>query len=515
MNKNFLVVIALNVITLLYSSWNKLSHQIALLVNKLAVTANLSAVSNLSVTKHSLVVNGSSLSYESKAGYMPVNGKDGKPAANIFYVAYSANNTAANKVPRPVTFVFNGGPGSSAIWLHLGAMGPIRVAFKNDKGDAPAPPYRYEDNDGSWLQFTDLVFIDPVSTGYSRPAKGVDAKQFYGYNEDIKSVGEFIRLYIEQNNRWGSPKFIAGESYGAARAVGLAGYLQNHYNMYLNGITLISPALNYQLINFQPGNESPYIHYLPSYAVAAQYHNRLSPELKKLTPDQLIKRTSAFSKRLYAYFLNEGDAASPQLTQQVIDSLHYYTGLSKEYIRKVNGRITDSRFTNQLLNSNDKTIGSFDSRFSGDNLSDNQAISYDPSETNLKGLFVSAFNTYADNSLHYKNDLSYEATSRPDSWNYAPVAVNRYLDVSEALKTAMTKNPNLKVSIACGYYDLSTPVSTTEYVVSHLGLNAALRKNISINYYKAGHMVYISKSANAKFKADGEKFYQSALPQIN
>jgi carboxypeptidase C (cathepsin A) len=507
MNKNIIWIIAVNVATVVYTSWGKLTHEIASWNTNKEV--NISTA--LAVTGHKITVAGKAINYKATTGYMPIADKDNHPLANIFYVAYTAPRLAGEG-ERPLTFVFNGGPGSASIWLHMGSFGPVRVQFKNDKGDAPAPPYQYNDNPDTWLGFTDLVFIDPVSTGYSRAEKGVDAKQFNGYNEDIASVAEFIRLYIAQNKRWNSPKFLAGESYGTVRAVGLANYLQSNYKMYLNGITLISPALNYQLINFSHGHETPYIYYLPSYAVAAQYHNRLNPELQKLTPEQLIKKTSAFAKRTYAYFLSEGDAASAQLTAKVIDSLHYFTGLPKSYIRNANGRIADNNFYKELLRDENKVIGSFDSRFSGQDVNNTGSnASYDPSEANLSGLFVSAFNSYIRQDLNYENNLQYVAVNSPKGWNYAPVAVNRYLDVSETLKTAMMKNPNLKINVVCGYYDLSTPVGTAEYVVNHMGLDANLRSNISMNYYKAGHMVYISKAADAKFKTDGERFYKDAL----
>lgn len=485
-HKSVSLVVATAAIILL-SSWSKLYHYVS------------NASGNLAITHHQLKLDNHIIQYKTSTGYIPITDKNNKPLANIFYADYTADNTT-NK--RPITFVFNGGPGSASIWLHMGSFSPVRVLFKNDKGDAPDGPYQYGDNPNSWLGFTDLVFIDPVSTGYSRPQKGVDAKQFYGYQADISSIGEFIKLYLIQHNRQNSLKFLAGESYGSLRAIGLAEYLQDNYGVSFNGITLISPALNYQLINFNKGNQTPYGYYLPSYAVAAQYHNRLSPQLQKLTVEQLVAKASAFANGLYSQFLS-GDTLS---TTQVIDSLHYYTGLSKTYIRSVNGRISDKQFYKALLKSDNLTIGGFDSRFTGEG--DQNA---DPSEVNLRGLFTSAFKNYVSNDLKYHSDSVYNATTNVGQWNNGGHTVNGYLNIAATLKKIMNQNPNLKINIASGYYDLATPVGTTEYVVKNLGLNAELRSNISINYYKSGHMVYISESANAKFKNDAGRFYQAAL----
>lgn len=462
------------------------------------------------VTHHELTVAGKSIGYTATTGYMPMKDKDEKTVAKIFYVAYTADN-AGPAGKRPVTFVFNGGPGSAAIWLHMGAIGPVRVKFADDKGDAPAPPYQYGENPYTWLGFTDLVFIDPVSTGYSRPEKGVDAKDFHGYNEDIASVGDFIRLYITKYERWGSPKFIAGESYGTTRAAGLSGYLQSRYGMYLNGITLISSVLNFQLIDFNNGNEMPYIYFLPTYANTAQYYHKLSADLQSLTPAELTKKAELFANGTYSHFLSLGDQAPADLVNRVVDTLNYFTGIPKDYIRQTRERINDDRFFKEVLRDEGKIIGRYDSRFSGEDMDDaGEYPSYDPSDANLSGLFQGAFNDYVRRDLHYTNDIPYEALTNVWPWDYKN-ATNRYLDVAETLRSAMTQNPHLKVEVACGYYDLATPLFNAEYVVSHMGLRPDVRSNITLNYYKAGHMVYVSKETDAKLQADAEKFYESAM----
>lgn len=463
------------------------------------------------VTRHQITVEGKTIDYTATTGYMLMRDETGeKPLAKIFYVAYTADN-GGGRSKRPVTFVFNGGPGSASIWLHMGSFSPVRVKFADDKGNAPAPPYEYEDNPYTWLGFTDLVFIDPVSTGYSRPIKGVQASDFHGYNEDLASVGDFIRLYITQNQRWGSPKFIAGESYGTTRAAGLSGYLLRRYGMNLNGITLISSVLNFQLIDFSHGNEMPYVFFLPTYATTARYHHKLSPELENLSPAELTHRAEVFAGGTYATYLMEGDNASAEETNRIVDSLHYFTGLSATYIRQSRERINAFRFFKEVLRDEGKTVGRYDSRFTGEDIDDaGERSTFDASDNNLTGLFVATFNNYVRKDLGFKNDLPYESTTNVGPWDYKP-AENEYLDVSETLRAAMTQNPHLHVDVVCGYYDLATPVYNAEYMVSHMGLRPDVRGNIILTYYEAGHMVYVSKDTDAKLLQDEKKFYESAL----
>lgn len=490
------------------------SKKLTVTVKDSAAAKKDTSVSKPSVTHHQITVDGKTINYTATAGYMPMKDKDDKLVAKIFYVAYSGDNTGS-KDKRPVTFVFNGGPGSAAIWLHMGSFGPVRVKFADDKGDAPAPPYQYEQNPYTWLGFTDLVFIDPVSTGYSRPQKGVDAKLFHGYSKDLMSVGDFIRLYVTDNERWESPKFIAGESYGTTRAAGLSGYLQDRYGMYLNGITLISSVLNFQLIDFKNGNEMPYIYFLPTYANTAHYFHKLTPDLQGLNVADLTKKAELFANGTYSFFLSLGDSAPLELVNKVVDTLSYFTGIPKAYIRGTNERINAFRFFKEILKDEGKIVGRFDSRFTGEDIDDaGEYPSYDPSDANLNGLFIGAFNAYVRKDLNYSNDIPYEASTSVSPWEFRPDdngGWDSYLDVSETLRGAMTENPHLKVNVVCGYYDLATPVFNAEYVVSHMGLRPDVRKNIILNYYKAGHMVYVSKETDAKFKADEELFYQNAL----
>ncbi len=459
------------------------------------------------ITHHQITIDGKTINYTATAGYMPMKDKNENVLAKIFYIAYTADAEPANK--RPVTYVFNGGPGSSSIWLHMGAIGPVRVHFGDDKGTSPAPPFTYGDNENSWIGFTDLVFIDPVSTGFSRPNKGVEPAKFHGYSEDIASVGDFIRMYTTRNGRWGSPKFLTGESYGTTRASGLSGYLQDAYGMYLNGITLVSSVLNFQYIDFNRGNDLPYALFLPTYAATAQYHKKLAPELEALNVEQLAKKVETFASGTYTLFLMQGDKASADLTNKVIDSLSYFTGLSKNYVKGSNERIRDHRFFKEILRDESKTVGRYDSRYTGEDADDaGEGFSYDPSYSAVSGLFNGALNEYMRKDLNYKSDMPYEALTNVWPWS---LPENGYLDVSETLRQAMTQNPSLKVMVCCGYYDLATPFYNAEYAVDHMGLRADVRNNIILTYYNAGHMMYVTKEDDAKLKADAIKFYQGAI----
>jgi carboxypeptidase C (cathepsin A) len=443
---------------------------------------------------HHLTLNGKELTYRSTAGYLAIKDQQQKPLANIFYTAYNVTNS--NTANRPITFVFNGGPGSASIWLHMGAFGPVRADIEKNT---------YNENPNSWLDFTDLVFIDPVGTGYSQPAEGVDEQKFHGYHEDIKSIAEFIRIYLANNRREASPKFVAGESYGAVRAIGLTAYLQDTLQIKLAGLNLISPVLNYKLVNFRKGNDQPYSYYLPTYALAAQYHHRLPAALQQLTADQLIKKVAAFSNGSYKLALKNGGSIS----SVIIDTLGYFTGLSKEVLQHTNGRITDGEFTKTLLKQDGQLVGTFDSRVAG------QVNGGDPSEAAIRGVFIRSFQKYVNEALGYENHLPYRATTAMADWNYGPEAANGYLDISSTLKQVMLKNPALQIKVSSGYYDLATPVATIDYAINNLGLPKSAKQNISVDHYYEGHMIYLGNEANAGFKKASEQFYQKTLERTN
>jgi carboxypeptidase C (cathepsin A) len=466
-------------------------------------------------SKHTLKIGDQEIAYTVTTGTMvlrqetPDRDKEyqgEKPKAEFFFVAYTKDDVD-DPAGRPLTFSFNGGPGSSSVWLHLGLLGPRRVVMEFD-GGLPKPPYKLADNEFSLLDQTDLVFIDPVSTGYSRPAEGQKAREFHGFKQDIQSVGDFIRLYTTRYNRWLSPKFLIGESYGTTRSSGLSGYLQERHGLYLNGIMLISSVLNFQTIDFTPGNELPYVLFLPTYAATAWYHNalRIRRPLQKL-----LIEVQDFAIKEYAPALMKGDALPARERKVIVEKLARYTGLSQDYIERSNLRVMDARFFKELLRNRARTVGRLDSRFLGidiDTLSD--GTQNDPSFTNIIGPYTAAFYDYVRRELRFEKDIPYEIiTGVVWPWSYAEHE-NQFVYVAETLRSAMSSNPSLKVFIANGYYDLATPYFATEYTFNHLGLDPSLRGNISMGYYEAGHMMYIHMPALEQLKKDLADFIVKA-----
>ena len=444
---------------------------------------------------------------EPKKNEKPVDPTKGKPKAQVFFVAYVAED-AGDPAARPLTFAFNGGPGSSSVWLHLGGLGPRRVQL-SDAGEALPPPAKVVDNESTWLAKTDLVFIDPVSTGYSRPAPGEEAKQFWGYKEDIQSVGDFIRLFITKYGRWGSPKFIAGESYGTTRAAGLSDYLASRYGLYLNGIVLISSVLNFQAIDFSPGNDQPYSLFLPSYASAAWYHKKLSADLQQLTLGDLLSKVEQFAASDYQRALSRGDRITSEEKNSVASELARFTGLTQQRFLQLSLREPDSLFFNDLLRDQNRSLGRFDSRFTGvRSYPGTDREDSDPSDEAVDAPFTSAFYTYVRQDLKYESELPYERIAEVRPWL---LARNRYLDVAEDLKKAMNRNRYLKVMVCCGYYDLATPYFAAESVVHNMNLDPAVRNNIQLNFYGCGHMVYLENASRKKLRTDFEQFVDSAL----
>jgi carboxypeptidase C (cathepsin A) len=444
---------------------------------------------------------------EPKKNQKPVDPTKGKPKALVFFVAYVAEDVG-DPAARPLTFAFNGGPGSSSVWLHLGGLGPRRAQL-SDAGEALPPPSKLVDNESTWLPKTDLVFIDPVSTGYSRPAPGEDAKQFWGYKEDIQSVGDFIRLWTTKYGRWASPKFIAGESYGTTRAAGLSDYLQGRYGLYLNGIVLISSVLNFQAVEFSPGNDEPYPLFLPSYASAAWYHKKLSADLQQLTLPDLLSKVEQFAENDYQRALSRGDRLSPEEKNSVAAQLARFTGLTQQRFLQLSLREPDNMFFADLLWDQNRTLGRFDSRFAGiRSYPGTDREDSDPSDEAVDGPFTSAFYTYVRQDLKYESDLPYERIAEVRPWLFAR---NRYLDVAEDLKKAMNRNRYLRVMVCCGYYDLATPYFAAESVVHTLNLDPAVRNNITLSFYDCGHMVYLETASRKKLKSDFEQFVDSAM----
>jgi carboxypeptidase C (cathepsin A) len=395
------------------------------------------------------------------------------------------------------------------VWLHLGAFGPKRVALA-DEGEAPQPPYRLVDNEETLLDLTDLVFIDPVSTGYSRAPEAKDEAKFHSVEGDVHSVGDFIRLYTTRFGRWGSAKFVAGESYGTTRAAGLSGYLQDRHGIYLNGIVLVSSVLNFETIRFADGNDLPYVLFLPSYTAVAAYHKKLSSDLRSDLPKTLAE-VEKFAQGEYAAALMKGDALPDAERKEVQARLARYTGLSEEFIARNDLRIDQSHFSKELLRDEHRVTGRYDGRITGpyeDAASDR--ADYDPSHAAVQGAFTAAFNEYVRNELKNQSEMTYEISGKVQPWDFGD-AKNRYLNVAPTLQKAMTQNRDLHVFVANGRYDLATPFLATEYTFRHLGLEPELREHVTMAYYDAGHMMYTRPSEHAKLKKDLAAFYRAAL----
>jgi carboxypeptidase C (cathepsin A) len=478
----------------------------------------------LSVTHHSITVAGRTLRYTATAGTLAQKDEAGKPKADMFFVAYTLDrdrdaegrddrherSAAAATTPRPVTFVFNGGPGAASVWLHLGTAGPKRIDIRDD-GVPAAPPFRLVDNEATWLDATDLVFIDPVGTGYSRPAQGEKGEQFYGVREDVQSVGAFIRLYTTRYRRWTDPKFLAGESYGTTRAAGLSEYLLEKQGISLNGIVLISAVLNFQTLATGGGNDLPYALYLPSYAATAWHHKKLPAELQADLA-KTLGEVEAFALNEYTVALMKGDTLSPAERDALAQRLARYTGLDAGWIRKANLRVDPTRFRKQLLGKQGKLVGRFDSRITGE-VSDAADVNaeYDPSLSQFLPLYSGTFNDFVRTTLRFESDLPYEVlTERVHPWNFGQGG-SGFLYVADTLRDTLLKNPQLKVLIASGQMDLATPYLASDYTVSHLGLSPELRKNVVQTYYPAGHMLYHDPASRRQLHEDVAGFIHAAV----
>ena len=465
-----------------------------------------------SKTEHSIQINGQTLQYTAVAGTYVLKKEDGTPTASIFYTAYTKNGVT-DLAQRPLTFAFNGGPGSSSVWLHLGSLGPKRVMMDADGKPTP-PPYRFADNPYTLLDLTDLVFIDPVSTGYSRAAVEGDAKNFHGITGDINSVGDFIRLYTSRNERWASPKFLAGESYGTTRAAALSGRLQDALGINLNGIVLLSAVLNFGTISFDPGNDLPYILYVPTYTAAAWYHKKLPKDLQDAGLLKAIEESKRFASGAYTLALFKGDSITAEERATVVKNLARLTGLSTKFVEECNLRVRPGRFRKELLRDQRLTLGRYDSRLEGvDEDSAGERPDYDASYASVQGAFTAAWNQYVRTELKFETDLPYEVlTDRVQPWSFKEYE-NRYVNVADTLHDAMTQNSALRVFIANGYYDLATPYLATEYTFGHLNLDPKLHEHVSMGFYEAGHMMYTQLKSLEKLKQDVSRFMTSALPQ--
>jgi carboxypeptidase C (cathepsin A) len=460
------------------------------------------------VTKHEILLAGKPLKYTATAGFLPIKDDKGEVEAHIFYIAYTRDDVG-ERSKRPLLFSFNGGPGSASVWLHLGALGPKRVAFP-DGGDFPAPPFKLVDNESTWLEDTDIVFIDPVGTGYSRAAKPELNRKFHGLQGDLDSVGEFIRLYITRNERWGSPLFIVGESYGTTRAAGLSDRLLRR-GIAASGIILISSVLNFQTLEAARGNDLPYVLFLPTFTATAWYHKKLAPDLQS-DRKTTLKEAAKWAEGEYATALMQGDRLTPERRKEVARQLARYTGLDPVYVERSNLRIDDTRFRKELLRDRGQTVGRLDSRFLGiDELGVTDRPEDDPSMSAIRPAYTSTFNQYIREDLGFASDSNYNILGEGvGAWDWGPSGRGQ-ADTSEALRDALSKNPYLKVLVASGYYDMATPYLATEYTLAHMGLDPSMRANFKIEEYESGHMMYIHGPSLAKLKGDVGSFLKATL----
>jgi len=468
-----------------------------------------------SVTHHSVSVGGTSIKYTATAGTLLIRDDKDEPTASMFYVAYTQDGADAEH--RPVTFLYNGGPGSASIWLHMGSVGPKRVITADAQPTADAP-YQLVDNEYSLLDKTDLVFIDAIGTGYSHAVGKAEDKDFWGVDQDGHAFSKFIERYLSKNGRWNSPKYLMGESYGTTRSALLSNMLTRD-GVALNGVILVSSILDFATESFNVGNDLPFITNLPSYAAIAYYHDKLKP--KPADFKAFIQEVRGFAFGEYADALMKGDKLDDATRADVVRKLSQYTSLSPNYLEETRLRINCFRFMKELTRDEGHTVGRLDARYTGidfDNAGEDP--DFDPADAYISGAFSAAFHSYVADQLGYNPDRVYklgaDGAGRNWDWKHRN-GFNPWwpgsLDVAEDLRQAMSQNPHLKVFVANGWYDLATPFGGSEYTFDHMGLDPSLRGNVQFGYYESGHMIYLHVSALKAMKADLAKFYDATNPR--
>ncbi|HET6679605.1 MAG TPA: hypothetical protein VFG84_00265 [Gemmatimonadaceae bacterium] len=474
-----------------------------------ADSAGVPAVEKVSTTQHSVTIGGTQIDYTANAGTMVLRDDDGKPNASVFYISYTRDGE--NAANRPVTFFFNGGPGSASIWLSMGIMSP-RYPEMGPGGAQPAPPYNLVDNPNSPLDVTDLVQVDAMMTGYSRPAPGINASEFTGASNDIEMFAEFIRNYLDKYDRWASPKYLFGESYGTFRSAGLASELQDSEGIELNGIMLLGTVLDFQGIRQGAHNDLAYATFLPTYTATAWYHKQLPAELQQLSLEQVVQRSRDYAFGDYFTALARGNALSQAERTAVADQLARLTGVSPQFAMNTNLRIDAGTYRTELLRDQRQTVGRYDSRMIG--LNGNAASTrqdYDPSDVAPTGAFMSGFMRYLQTELDYESNLQYYMGGRTGRWDYSNFG--GYPNEIESLREAMAKDPYLHVLVGAGYYDMATPFANAEYEFNHLGFDQTYRDRVKFTYYESGHMAYLNQSSAKELKADIAEFIDSTSHQ--
>jgi carboxypeptidase C (cathepsin A) len=459
------------------------------------------------VTHHTVTIDGKAIPYTATAGTLTIRDDDGKPVASMFYVAYTAEG--AN---RPVTFFYNGGPGSASMWLHMGSFGPVRVQT-NAPNPASAPPFHVVNNNDSLLDKTDVVFLDAIGAGYSRPLSDTPGKTFWGVDQDIDAFARGIMRYVTINHRWNSPKFLFGESYGTPRTAGLVYALQQR-GMQFNGVMILSSILNYGVRD--AGFDHIYQTYLPSYAAAAAYHHRLATQPADLPA--FLNEVRDFANGPYVAALAKGDNISPAELDAVAKQMSAYTGLSVDFLKRANLRVDLQRFRKELLRDQRRTIGRYDSRFTAiDADAAGEGPEYDASDVQVAGPFNAALHDYLERDLGYVTEMTYfpsgPGINQAWDWKHKAPGAQRPQQVADTaldLSAAMRENPKLKLMSLNGWYDMATPFFGTEYDVSHMSLDPSLKGNVRFTYYPSGHMVYLNPEALKTMKADVAKFVDDA-----
>jgi carboxypeptidase C (cathepsin A) len=459
---------------------------------------------DLVTTQHTLQVGDQTLAYTATAGRVVLREdvvkddvwKGRRAKAEVGLTAYTLDD--ADPMTRPVMFAFNGGPGSSSVWLHLGLLGPRRVEM-GDVGDLTRPPYALVDNAESLLAVSDLVFIDPVSTGWSRAAEGEKPSDFHGYAKDVEAVAEVIRLWITRNARWASPKLIAGESYGTTRAVALAEHLQSRHGMYLNGIALISAVLDFGTLDFDMHrNDRAHALYLPHYAATAHFHGKHGDR----PFGGVLAEAESYAAADYPRILAKGARATPTERASAVKTIARLTGLTEDYVDRADLRIEHMRYYTELLRDRRESVGRLDSRFTGAGASGiAESMDADPSMDAILGPYATAWNHYVRTELEVTADAPYRVFADVHPWSYKEFEA-KPVYVVDKLERAMRQNPHLRVHVAYGYYDGATPYSASEDVIAHLSLPEALRGNIEHRYYEAGHMMYVHQPSRVQQSAD-------------
>jgi len=456
-----------------------------------------------SVTHHSIRIGGQEIKYTATAANYIVRAADGTPKASFFFVGYTKDDIP-DVSRRPISFVYNGGPGSASCFTHMG-LGPRRVVL-TDNGHGMPAPYSVVDNDSTFLDATDMVFVDAISTGYSRPAPGENQAQFYGLVADATWFSDFVYEYLVRNERWASPKYLIGESYGTTRSAEMSSILQERHQIYLNGIALLSSVAFGDF-----GADDRFKFFLPTFATTAWYHHLLPPDLQKENVEAVAQAARRFAHGEYAAALEKGDEMSSAERQKTIKDLTRFTGLSPKYIEQTNLRISPQRWFKELERDKRLTLGRLDARFEGmDYDAAGEREEYDPSEASYEGAYVAMFQDYARRELKWTSDLFYTVTARVQPWDRGQAG-----QPAEFLRSAMTQQSTLKVLVICGYYDVATPFNGIEQTFAHMSLEPSIRRNVSFTYYEGGHMMYIDKKAREKLHKDVDAFIQAAASGTN